>query len=171
MKRLVISVVLAVALLVVPVSGALAATDTVTVTATPSYVSISNSSGSFDFGVIIESSTPNTTTGYFTVTNNSTVTIDLTIGCSGWSGTTAWTYGAAGADAGQLKASSTNGGTGGSTGAGNYDLTVPSGSSVLMCDDLSSGTNPAWELQLDAPTSFNHGYQQTTTVTLTATSA
>ncbi len=43
MKRLIISVILAVALLVIPVSGAFAAEfDTVTVTATPSYIAISN---------------------------------------------------------------------------------------------------------------------------------
>lgn len=42
MKRLLISIVMAVALLVIPVSGALAATETVEVTATPGYVAISN---------------------------------------------------------------------------------------------------------------------------------
>jgi hypothetical protein len=42
LKRLLISFVLVVALLVVPVAGALAATDTVEVTATPSYIAISN---------------------------------------------------------------------------------------------------------------------------------
>ena len=47
MKRLLISFVLAAALLVVPVAGALAATDTVTVTATPSFVSISNAPGTW----------------------------------------------------------------------------------------------------------------------------
>jgi len=42
MKRLLLSFVLAVTLLVVPVAGALAATDQVTVTATPSFLGISN---------------------------------------------------------------------------------------------------------------------------------
>jgi len=42
MKRLLISFVLAVALLVVPIAGALAADDTVLVTATPSFLGISN---------------------------------------------------------------------------------------------------------------------------------
>ena len=42
MKRLIISVILTLVLLMVPASGVLAATDTVEVTATPGYVSISN---------------------------------------------------------------------------------------------------------------------------------
>ena len=43
MKRLIISIVMAVTLLVIPVSGALAATSqNVTVTATPAFISISN---------------------------------------------------------------------------------------------------------------------------------
>jgi len=157
---------------IVATPGALAALEqTVTVTATPSYVSIANSETSFDFGVITASSTPNTTTGWSTITNTSTVAIDITLGCDGWSGTTSWTYGVAGADTGQLKASADNGGTGGSTGAGNYDKTIPSGSTVLLNDDLAATTNVAWEMQLDAPTSFGHGDEQTTTVTLTATAA
>lgn len=50
MKRLVISVLLAVVLLVIPVSGALAAEDTatVTVTAVPSYVAIANKTATPD---------------------------------------------------------------------------------------------------------------------------
>jgi hypothetical protein len=103
------------------------------------------------------------------VNNTSTVAIDVNIGSNGWSsGGSAWTYGAAGADTGQLKASGTQGGAGGSTGAGNFDKTVPNGSTALLCDALSAVTNFAWELQLETPASFSHGDQQTTTVTLTA---
>ena len=43
MKKILLSFLLAVVLVLLPVTGALAATDTVTVTATPSFVGISNS--------------------------------------------------------------------------------------------------------------------------------
>ena len=171
MKRLIISVVMALMLALVPASGALAATSQdVTVTATPSYVSIANSHADFDFGVITASSTENTTTGYFTLTNTSTVVTDITLVCDGWDGgANDWTYDAAGADTGRLKASGTNGGTGGSTGAGAYDKVIPSSGSVLLADDLTATTNVAWEMLLEAPTSFSYGNEQTTHVTVTAT--
>lgn len=169
MKRLIISVVLALTLLMVPVSGALAAEDTVTVTATPSFVAIANSHSDYDFSVIAESSTENTGTGYFTLTNTSTVVTDVTLSCVTWSGTSSWTYGASDADTGQLKASGDNPGAGGSGGAGTYNLVIPTSGSVLLNDDLPATTNVAWEMQLDAPSSFSHGYEQTTTVTITAT--
>ena len=136
-----------------------ATSDEVTVTATPSYVSISNLPVSFDFATVAESGTPNTTTGWFTVTNDSTVNITVSIGCDGWSGTTAWTYGVAGADTGQLKASDND---------GVYDVTVPNGSTAELHTTVTSGTNVQWELQLNCPTSFSHGAEQTTTVTVSA---
>jgi len=171
MKKKVVSVLaVSLLLLVCPVSQVLADTTAdVTVTATPgSFVGISCDQTSHDFGSITASSTPNTGTGWATITNSSSVLIDITIGCNGWSGTTAWTYGAAGADTAQLNTSATNGGATGSSGAGLYDVTIPSGSSAMLCDGVAIGTNPAWEMQLAAPTSFTHGYTQTTTVTLTA---
>ena len=169
MKKLVITLVVGALLLGLAAPAMAATSQDVTVTATPSFISISNSPGSSDFGVITASSTPNTGTGNFTVTNTSTVATDITIGCNGWSGGgTPWTYGAAGADTAQLRASGTQGGVGGSTGAGTYDLIVPNGSTVLLCDALAASTGFAWELQLDTPTSFGHGDEQTTTVTITA---
>jgi len=169
LKKLITILVIGV-LLLCPTTSALAATSQdVTVTATPSFISIGNSPGSYDFGLIIESGTPNTGTGYFTVSNNSTVATDINIGCNGWSGgSTPWTYGASGADTGRLLSSATQGGAGGSTGAGNYDVAVPNGSTALLCDALAATTGFAWELQLEAPSSFGHGDEQTTTVTITA---
>jgi hypothetical protein len=168
MRKFITLAIVIVLLLGTAVPAMAATSQNVTVTATPSFISITNSPGTFDFGVISESSTPNTTTGYFGVTNDSTVAIDVNIGCDGWSGTTPWTYGAAGTDTGQLNASATNGGVGGSTGAGNYDVTVPDGSTALLCDALAATTDFDWELELEAPASFTHGDQQTTVVTITA---
>ncbi len=160
MKKLLLSLVLAVMLALSLGIPVLALTsDDVTVTATPSYISIDNNPAIFDFAMVDESGTPNTTTGWFTITNDSTVNITISIGCNGWSGTTPWTYGIAGADTGQLKASDND---------GLYDVTVPSGSTAALHTTGTPGTNVLWELQLDAPTSFSHGYEQTTTVTVSA---
>jgi hypothetical protein len=169
LRKLITSLVIGV-LLMYPATSAIAATSQdVTVTATPSFISISNTPGSYDFGLISESGTPNTGTGHFTVTNTSTVDTDISIGCDGWSGgASPWTYGASAADTARLLASATQGGTGGSGGAGSYDVTAPSGSTALLCDGLTASTGFAWELQLEAPSSFGHGDQQTTTVTITA---
>jgi hypothetical protein len=176
MKRLVISVVVAVALLMIPVSVAMAATtQDVTVTATPSYVSISNSPDNFDFGTVVENTDEQTSSGYFTVTNDSSVTIDISfyVATGGWTHTTGsndWSYGVPAANTARLQVSSANGGTGGSTGEGDFDktLAVGSGNSVLVMDDCGTSTNPTWELQLDAPTSFTHGDAQECTITISA---
>jgi hypothetical protein len=171
MKKTLLAILLVLALVVIPAGSALAAnTQTVTVTATPTYISITNSQSTFGFGVVAAGSKPNTGTGWSTITNDSTVTIDINIKCNGWDGgANDWTYASpATDDTGYLAASGTFGGTGGSGGAGLYDVEVLNGVDSLLCDNLAVGNNPAWELELNAPTSFSFGNQQTTTVTLTA---
>ncbi len=59
----------------------------------------------------------------------------------------------------QLKASDNDGA---------YDVTVPNGSTSTLHTTSTPGANVDWELQLDCPTSFTHGYEQTTTVTVSA---
>lgn len=173
MKRLLISVVLAVALLVVPVSGALAETTAeVSVTAVPSYVTITNAPTSFDFATVVADTDEQTSNGYFTITNGSGVTIDITIQCTTpWYftvGSNSWTYGAPAENTAQLKASSANGGTGGSQLEGSFDITILSASATLLMDGVTSVTNPTWELQLDAPITFTHGDAQECKITLSA---
>jgi hypothetical protein len=175
MKKTLLAILLAVALTVIPVSSVLAAnTADVTVTATPGWVSITNTEASFGFGVVNAGDTPNTGTGWATITNSSTIAMDINIQCDGWSpvsGSNSWSYGASGPDTAQLNASSANGGAGGSSGAGDYDITVPAvppGSAALLCDAVAVGVSPSWELELEAPSSFTHVDEQTTTVTLTA---
>jgi len=148
-----------------------ATTQDVTVTATPSYIAISNAPNSWAAGVITASTDVSTGNNYFTITNTSTVNIDISFYVSAnWSGTSSWTYGAPAADTGQLKVSSANGGVGGSSGVGNYDKTLVygAGAAVLVCDNVSTATSPKWEMQLDAPTSFTHGAAQSANVTMTA---
>lgn len=157
--------------LVFVAGGALASTsENVTVNATPAYITISNAPSTYDFGVIAAGSNENTGNAHFTVTNGSTVNIDISANCTGWSsGGSSWTYNDPGADTGNLDASSADGGAGGSTGQGNYDISIPNAASVLLCDNVTSATNPTWELELDAPSSFTHGDEQETTITLIAT--
>lgn len=167
---LALAVILSPVVAVVDFSGVKAATtQDITVNATPEYITISNAPSSFDFGVVAESSTENTGSGHFTVTNGSSVNIDISINCTAWSSAgSTWTYNDPGADTGNLDASSANGGVGGSTGAGNYDISVPNGAGTLLCDNVTTVTNPTWELQLDAPTSFTYADEQEITVTLLA---
>lgn len=157
---LVIAVVLGA--LVMPGGVALAATsDTVDINATPSYISISIGNNTFDFGIVTASSTPNSGTGWFVVTNDSTVNINSTIQCtSTWEGgTNDWTYGAAGEDTAQLKASD---------GDGAYDITVQTGSAVWLNTTSTEGENWSFELQLEAPSSFTYGNEQTAEITISS---
>lgn len=150
-------------------SSQAATSQDVSVNATPAFMSISNAPSSYDFGVISENSSENTTNGYFTITNSSTVNIDLNIQCNGWSSTgSAWTYNDPASDTANLDASSGDGGVGGSTGAGAWDISILNGSNTLICDNVTTATNPTWEIQLDTPTEFTHGDEQTTTVTIAA---
>jgi len=155
-----------------PVFGA--TTQDVTITATPSYIAISNAPASWAAGIITANTDEDTGNGYFTITNTSTVNIDISMYVSAnWthtSGSNDWTYGAPAANTGRLKVSSADGGTGGSTGAGNFDITLVYGvgGALLVCDNVSTATSPTWEMQLDAPSSFTHGDGQSANVTMTA---
>ncbi len=65
MNKLILSLVLAVTLVVVPSTVALAATDTVTVTATPGYVAFTNAPNSWTLNGITGSSVINPNTTYY----------------------------------------------------------------------------------------------------------
>jgi hypothetical protein len=162
MKKTIIAVLLALALTVVPVGSALADTTAgVTVTATPDFLGIENSLSNWNIGTVTADTDVASGETYFTLTNVSNVEIDTTIGCNGWSGTQPWTYGLSAENQGQLSF-----GTG-----GGYNTVVPSGSTVTFVDDIAAYATQDWGLELDAPSSFTHGYVQTTTVTITATAS
>lgn len=178
-RSVVLTLVLVVALIIVGagtwagLSGSVYAgtTQDVTVNATPEYMTISNSPSTFNFGVVATSSSDNTGNAYFTITNGSTVNIDISIGCDNWSGATAWVYGSPASDTGRLMTSSADGGTSGSSGQGAYDILVADASSskTLLCDNVTTATNPTWEMELEAPSAFTHGDENSTTVTVEAT--
>jgi len=171
MKRTtIVVIVMSLLVAILPVGLALAATSQdVEVTATPSFTGISNSPGIYDFGTVSANSTPNTGTDYFTITNTSSANISISINCTDWTGGTGWTYGAPDEDTANLAASSGNSTGGGSSGVGTYDIDVPVGTGALLIKAVPAGVNPNWELQLNAPTSLTFGDEQTTTVTITAT--
>lgn len=164
----ILALVTSLLLVILPVGLAFAATTAqVNVTATPGFISITNSPSSYDFGAITANSTDNTTNGYFTITNGSSINTDIFIKCNGWTGGPGWIYGSPAQNQGQLAASSADG-NGASGGAGLFDVILLNGTDTLLCDNITSTTDPSWELQLQAPTEFTFGDQQTTTVTLTA---
>lgn len=145
---------------VVPVMAA--TTQDITVSATPAFISISNAPNSFNFGVVAASSTPNTTTDWFTITNTSTVAIDVDIrAVTGWEGgANDWSWGPAGVDTGRLEASA---------GTGLYDLVITNvDTDYELIDNLAALTDDDWELELIAPSSFTYGNAQQITVRLTA---
>ena len=171
MKRtIIVAIAISLLLAIFPVGLALAATTAdVTVTATPSFLSITNLPASWPIGSVSANSTPNTGIDYFEITNSSGVAMDISIKCNGWSGVSSWSYGAPATNTANLTASSGNSTGGGSSGAGTYDIDVLDGSDSLLIDAVAAGVNPNWELQLNAPTDFTFGDEQTTTVTITAT--
>lgn len=158
-----LSLLVVLSLVLTPMVVMAATTQDVTVNATPTYISISNSPTSFDFGVIaagVTNLTTNTTEDHFSLTDTSTINVTTTIVSNGWDGgANDWTTGSPAADTGELRASD---------GDGAYDVTVDDVTPVTLHTSASIGEDWTWELGLDGPTSFGYGNEQTTTVTLSA---
>jgi curli biogenesis system outer membrane secretion channel CsgG len=167
MKRGLIALLLAVALILVPYGTVMAATtQNIEVTAQPTFISISNSPSSNDFGVVSENSNTSTSQGYFTVTNGSTVAIDCSIGtnASSWDsdGGVNWTHsdtGTAGEDTVGLFSSPNNAA---------WNIIVKNASPNDIVNDQAAETNWQWELRLVTGT-FTDGVVKAIKVVLTAT--
>jgi len=169
MRKTLIAILLALALVAIPVGSALAATTAdVTVTATPGWVSITVAPTTYPFGVISAGVNKDTTAGAgFTITNNSTVNMDVDIECDGWTDIasvpegTAWTYNdTAGQDTGSLNFSTNDGGT--------WTFIPETPTTAALASNVGTGVNPTFDLQLEAPTSFTHVDEQQSIITLTA---
>ena len=167
MKRalvgLIVVLVMLVPLLMPAIAGA-ATTAVVTLNATPSFVSISVNNTSWNFGNVSAGVDKATGTGYFGVTDTSSVQTTNTIQCTTvWAASTpggsVWTYGAPAADTAQLKASD---------GGGAFGVTVPSGSAPTLHTTPTGNSNWVFELQLDAPSSITHGDPQGCRVTVSS---
>ncbi len=134
-------------------------------------VAITVSPVGYDFGVVEPNLTYNTTTAYFTVTNTSSVTTNVSIGVTTntWAGGAGWTHndsGSPGATAAALKANAA--GTWG-TGDVTVKYAAPLGD---IKTSLGASTNFTWGLSLATPTdAFPDGNQKTITVILTARAA
>jgi hypothetical protein len=146
-----------------------ATTADITITATPTFLSISVDPTSYGFGTIAASSTPNSTTDHFTVTNSSNVITNHTIAVTSatWTGGVGWTHSdtaTPGSDTVGMKANK-----GGTWGAG--DVIVKSAAPNNIATSQAATTNYSFGLQLVAPTAFTDGVQKSNTVRITVTSA
>jgi len=170
MRKTLLAILLALALVVIPVGSALAAnTADVTVYATPGFISITVDNTTYDFGALLESTTKESATNYFTIDNTSTVITDNTIGVTTntWSGGVIWAHSdtcTPAANTAGLKANK-----GGTWGGG--DVIVKFSSPDIIANDQAANTDWSFGLKLYAPTSFGDYVQKSIVVRITATGA
>jgi hypothetical protein len=149
------------------VTPALAATTAdVTVTALPSFISITATNTTYDFGVVTEGSVTNTTTAYFPIVNLCSVQSDQTIAAvtGNWTGGTEWIHSdtaTAGVVTAGLSANQE-----GVWGVG--DIIVKNADPNYIAENQAATTNYSFGLQLYAPTTFHDGTQKTMVVRITA---
>lgn len=167
MKRGLIALLMVMALILVP-SGVVSAAPSqeVTITAKGSFISISNSPASYDFGTVAASTNYSTIAGCFTVTNGSSVLIDVTIGTNNtnWvsDGGANWTHddtGTPDADTAALYSSPNNEA---------WNIIVKNATPNNIVSSQDAETNFQWELRLMSPTSFTDGKAKAIKVVLTA---
>ncbi|MFC1913601.1 hypothetical protein ACFLX7_05380 [Chloroflexota bacterium] len=194
MKRLIISIFLAVALLVIPVSGALAATSqNVTVTATPAFVSIANTPTTWTVNGLTGNSVIEPNTQYysnplgdtsaptstvvdgecrFTVTNTSSVNIAIVINFPNHTGGDASTNSDLGTNgATTFGAYSYTSLTGFNTYASDKEIAKTTGSTALLTT-ATPGDNFLWGLAyLSQSDAWTSGTAMSSTVVVTATAA
>jgi hypothetical protein len=165
MKIKLIAFLTAFVLILIPIGTVGAATTAdVTVNATPQYVSISVAPATYAFGSVATSTNYSTSTGYFTITNGSSVQTDQTIAVvnATWLGGVAWTHsdtGTAGADTVALYASK-------NTGA--FDIIVKNAAPNYIAENQAASTNYQYELRMCTPTSFSDGVIKSNVVRVTA---
>jgi len=125
---------------------------------------ISNTPTSYPFGAISAGEIKDTGLDYFTVTNDSAVSVNITISGTNMTGGVDWV----------LSDDATSGNNTYGLIAGleseSYNITVRrTGPFNTLVSGLAESGNQSWGLQLLAPTSFSDGEVKTGTVTLTAT--
>lgn len=167
MKKYILSILLALALILMPSVPAFAATTAdVTVTATPAYVAIADNQTSYDFGVVAVSTTPSTSTEWCGITNTSTVQTDITISVTGatWSGGVTWTHSdtcTPGADTAGLKTN--RGGTWGVS-----DIIIKNAAPEYIYENCPALTDFDYGIKLWTPTSYTDGVEKENTVRVSA---
>jgi len=133
------------------------ATQQETITGT---IAITNSPGSYGFGVINTSTTNPTGLAYFTVTNTGNVIVVIIITATDMTGGVTWTLADnAGANIYALRA-----------GLSSYNITVKkTPTTTTLVATLNPGAAQTWGLQFLAPISFSDGASKSGTITLAAT--
>lgn len=172
MKRILVAILLALMLMVVPVSPVFALDpweDEVEVTATPEYISIEvidPTPAEYDFGPVATSATPYTTINFFTVDNTSSVVTDVKIYVTGdWTGGSGWTH----ADDGNPGDKIAGLYAGKDDEDDLFDVIVKKSVEYnLIADDQEANTDWYFGLKLYAPTIFYDGVEKVNTVKLTA---
>ena len=186
MRRSIISIVLAVALVIIPASGVFAAGNTVVVTATPAYVSISNDvdwvindvdlntgktivpSTTYYSNPLGDTTAPQTTVDdtdcLFTVTNTSTVATNIVVNFPNHSGGDTSTNGSGTAGANAFAAFGYVSGV-----AFSSKVTLLASGSGNLISALGATTNFKWGIQYDSQTgAWGSGDAMSSTVTITA---
>ena len=167
MKKLLISLLVALTLVLLPATGVFAATTAdVAVTATPAFIAITDNVTSYDFGVVAASSTTQSNEDWVGITNTSTVQTDITIAVTSatWAGGVTWTHSdtaTAGVDTAGLK--SNRGGTWGVS-----DVIVKFNAPNYIYENCPAATSFTYGIQLKAPTSFGDGVEKSNTVRISA---
>ena len=159
MKRALVGLIVVLVMLVpllMPVMAQALTSQVVTLNATPSFVSIAINNTSWNFASVAAGVDEQTGTGYFGVTDTSSVTVANTIQMTTtWQSSTPggniWTYGAAGADTARLLASD---------GDAAYDVTLATGAPAALHTTGAPGQAWVFEIQLDAPSSITYGDAQ-----------
>jgi methionine-rich copper-binding protein CopC len=124
---------------------------------------VSNTPGSYGFGIITESSTSSTGLTYFTLTNNSSFAVTVSISATDMTGTVDWTLSdtaTPGVDTIGLKAG---------VEGGSYNIIVKKTAAYnILVSSLSPSGTQRWGLQILAPTTISDASSKSTTITLTA---
>lgn len=99
---------------------------------------------------------------YFSVTNSSGGTIDITIKSDNFTGGVGWTLGVPAENVARIKA--------GASGTDNETAMVTlTGSYQAFIGSLADSASKKWEIKLETPTSFTDGVEKSATITLSAT--
>jgi len=128
---------------------------------------ISNTPINYNFGNVSKGASYKTGLTYFTITNDSPDSVNITISGDDMTGGVTWTLSedaSTGTNIYGLRA-----GREGEVEGNDYITVVPKSSANLLVSGLPASENQTWGLQLLAPTSFTDGVAKEGTVTLTAT--
>jgi len=166
MKKYLVSLLLALALVIGQAIPALAATDAdITVTATPAYVAIADNATDYDFGIVATSTNYTTSTDLVAITNTSTVQTDITVSVTTntWSGGVTWAHSetaTAGVDTVGLVSNNSTFGV--------SDVIVKFAAPNNIYENCPAGISFSYGLKLVAPSSFGDGVQKSVIVRVSA---